>query len=71
MSKKLTYDIQIGFNSIIYIVEVKIICYNIDINYLFIILHILYKLNLMPRYSLLRKKNIIHFAQSLKANTIT
>ena len=71
MSNKPIYNISIGFNSIIYIVEVKIIYYNININHLFIILHILYRLNLTHKYGLSKKKDIIHFAQLLKANMVT
>lgn len=49
-------NIEISSNSIIYIIKIKKIYYNIHINHLFIILHILYRFKLMPKYVLLKKK---------------
>ena len=71
INKKPIYNIEISFNNIMYIVGIKMIYYKIYINNLFIKLHILYKLNLTPECILLREKNISHFAQLLKVNTIT
>lgn len=60
--KKPIYNIEISSNNIIYMIKIKIKYYNMHINYLFNILHILYRFNLILKYVLLKEKNIFYFA---------